>query len=119
MSLDEFSWFIGLFEGEGCVDAHRGKGDRPRLRLQVQVTDEDTVRRCLAATGRGVINGPYQRTNGRRDIWNWSVKSDDAYYLLTRMLPHLGARRRERTLEILEVTGYLPNPDQLLLEDAA
>lgn len=116
--FDEFAWFVGIFEGEGCIDmAHRVH--RPKPRLQIQMTDGDVVRRCHAFAGRGHVSGPHIRTGKRKDFWVWSVQGDDAYALLARMLPYLGERRRTRALEVLSETGYAVHPDQLDLEGAA
>ena len=36
--MDEFSWFVGLFEGEGCYYYENNCGV-----IQIDMTDEDTI----------------------------------------------------------------------------
>jgi hypothetical protein len=118
LRLDEFSWFVGLFEGEGCIDVRR-TGRKTYLRLQVQMTDEDTIKRVAAFAGCGSLYGPYRRTNSRRDIWNWYAHSDDAYRVLMPMLPHLSERRQDAAQSAMAETGYLDWASQLTFEEVA
>ena len=107
----DLGWLVGIFEGEGCVWQRTG-GNRPHPVIQVQMTDEDVVRRCYTITGLGHL---YERSAGntKRLVWEWRVsRYEDVVVLLERMLPHLGDRRRARVVELLRV-AYAHPPRRL------
>lgn len=123
MDFDEFAWFIGIFEGEGCIYARikrdRGVPRKPSLRLQVYMTDEDIVRRVATVAQCGGVRGPVVRGQGRKDAWVWSADGEPACLLLVQMFPYLGRRRQKKALERLALTGWAMGNDQLVLEGAA
>lgn len=110
--MSEFDWFVGLFEGEGCIQFSWNKqsGGYYTIRLTLSMTDEDVLRRVLGAVEYGKVFGPYQRTfkgNKCKDIWTWQLATkDEVTELLWRMYPLLGQRRQVRAFEALELLEY-------------
>lgn len=101
--LDENSWALGIFEGEGCISIRK----TGRVELLMAMTDEDIVRRFHTATQVGNVNGPY--TNGLdknnnpytlRYSWN-CTRNQDIIYLLEKWISYFGARRQLKASEAL------------------
>lgn len=95
----EIAWAAGLFEGEGCATISSGQR---QPRLQLQMVDEDVVRRFHRIVDCGAVHGyPYEHP--RQDVWQWSVQgAADVLTLGQVLLPHLGGRRSERLREVLD-----------------
>lgn len=95
----DFAWFVGVFEGEGCITLQRG-----RPNLQIAMTDGDIIHRIREVTGVGsVFVSTREKRHRSKPMWHWSVSRQwDAVELLLRMLPLLGDRRTERALHVLE-----------------
>lgn len=101
----ELAWLAGLFEGEGSITI-AGEG---RFYLELQMTDEDVVRKAAAIAGLGRITDREGATEKHKHVWRWGVTATaDAALLLEAMLPHLGARRSARAAEVL--AAYRANP---------
>lgn len=96
--LADFTWAVGLFEGEGSIGVNPIKGsDRCKLEIRIAMTDEDTVRRFAEAIDHpGTVDGPWQYPGGNKPIWVWHARGTalKKAALIERMLPWLGARRR-------------------------
>lgn len=121
--FDEFAWFVGIFEGEGCISSRRkrdrGKLRSASLRLIVTMTDEDVMRRLAAYARCGSVRGPIVRNPDHKPQWIWTAEGEPASLLLSRMLPHLGDRRRAKALERLAETGWHVAANQARLEETA
>jgi hypothetical protein len=98
--MDEFSWFIGLFEGEGCYFLDGGKGV-----LEISMTDEDTIAR--AAKFLGSSYKEIKVKENRKPMWKVRVrggmKRGRYYDLIIKMLPYLSKRRQENIKKVLSL----------------
>ena len=100
--MDEFSWFVGLFEGEGTF--FREKAKYPRVVLKVDMTDKDTIERCSEFLGVCVQTlKPY----GSNKKVVYRVKKQGGpkskvVELVKKMRPHLSARRQQQIDNALE-----------------
>lgn len=97
MTPFELGWITGIIEGEGCI----GVPQKGSVRVQVQMTDLDVIRRCRDTTGIGRLYGPY--TNGPHKLrYQWVVgHRRDTYALLKAIQPHLGIRRATKAAEAI------------------
>jgi hypothetical protein len=103
--MDEFSWAIGLYEGEGC--AYVEKGTRPGCRITVTSTDLDVLERFCVAVGCGLVayKGDTSRL-GKKPIWEWRLsRQEQIGSLLQRMMPHLSQRRQKQAQRVLDFIG--------------
>lgn len=106
--MDEFSWAVGFFEGEGCISVTRYKNvhrpDGYHRSLSVSSTDRENLERFRRAVGCGNLHNP-TRHSGRpnhKSLHRWSLtRWADIEALLYRMLPHLGTRRQEAARRML------------------
>jgi hypothetical protein len=105
----EVMWAAGLFEGEGCFSMQRrNRNCRGSLRhvllsATLSTTDEDVLRRFVAAVGMGRVSGPRLLANKRcKPVWYWSVSGQKVERLYALLEPGLGNRRRARYAELLE-----------------
>ena len=116
-------WAAGLFEGEGCIIANRYRNERVALHLRLGSTDEDVVRRFCEVVGFGSVAGPYcKRTpNGgeAKPMWVWSGSGAKAKELAFReeFFSNLGARRRNRFLEVITLWEANPLPLRRIADD--
>lgn len=95
---DEAAWAAGIFEGEGSIYYYKAKN---RWTLQVQMTDEDVVRRLQEVLGCGSVTGPHFRKDWK-PTWSWkSAAQGDVTHVLALFLPYLGLRRKAKALEAL------------------
>lgn len=89
------AWAAGLFEGEGYIAQ-----TQYRYVLELQMTDEDIVRRFADVVGVGTVSGPCQHKARTRPYWRWSVSNrKGSVYVLAMFFPYLGERRRGLALE--------------------
>lgn len=102
MSGFQLGWVVGIFEGEGSfVWSDRGNGS-VQARVQVAMTDLDTIERLQEFTGLGNISGPYRTSSGLKPIWYWSVGDQVGFRQLSAaMRPHLSTRRTAKLDEVL------------------
>lgn len=94
----EIAWAAGIFEGEGSiVPTHRKS-----IRLQLHMTDQDIVRRFAALVNAGQV---YSLERGsHKTIYYWTCGQHKAVVaFMDAVWPWLGARRRARWTELLEL----------------
>ena len=103
--MDEFSWFVGLYEGEGCYYRENLKGCSPRGILQIDMTDEDTIKR--AADFLGCKYRQIKVRGNRKPQWRVAFKGGvirgRVYNLMKRMYPYLSERRKTQLNNVWEV----------------
>ena len=100
--MDEFSWFVGIFEGEGCFGSRRHKKTvkdtiyyTGGLFLTIKMTDEDTIARC--ADFLGVKYKPVKSTHKQLYlVRKMGGKTGQLMDLCLRMKPYLSKRRQEQ-----------------------
>lgn len=106
----ETAWVAGLIEGEGCLGLYKLTGARKgrrRGRITVNMTDEDVVLKLHALTGVGHVrmnnwHAEHKLSHYKRK-WIWEVgRQIDVTMLLLRLLSHLGQRRLEKAILILD-----------------
>ena len=105
--MDEFSWFVGIYEGEGSISGYAAK-DRPaskRWELQIKMCDQDTVERV----GKFLGYKPVPVKHHLKDNPHWSpawvvqVRNREALWNLgQKMYPHLSKRRQAQWDEFFE-----------------
>ena len=113
--MDEFSWFVGLYEGEGSLYVRKGhktvKGKRyefVNLALTIKMVDEDVIAR--AAKFLNISYHPtdqkYLREHPERKPLFRVVKVGSVdgglRELLNKMYPHLSKRRQRQIDEKLQ-----------------
>jgi hypothetical protein len=105
---NEIIWASGLFEGEGCITMSQGK----HIRLQLNSTDEDVVRRFHKAVNVGMVEGPMRAHTWPtkwKSQWRWRCSNFEHCQAVVALLWNgLGRRRRHRAKELLLLhRGYL------------
>lgn len=105
ISRDDLIWFTGVFEGEGCISP-----TRTGIALNIQMTDEDIIKRLHDAIKVGSIQGPRQGRLGTKPIYTWQVSGKrDVARVLCAMAPLLGERRRAKIMELQDNLYYQRN----------
>ena len=103
--MDTFSWFVGIFEGEGCVGSRRNKKTHKGyiyhtggVFLTIKMTDEDTIAKCAEFLGVKYKEVPPSKP-GYKPLYlvrKMGGKTGQLMDLLGKMKPHLSVRRQEQ-----------------------
>ena len=101
----DVAWLAGIIEGEGCLSL---KGHV--MRIAVNMTDEDVIRRCMRVAALGQVTGPYDDgVSGHKPIFRWLVSDVfDVYALLAAIYSQLGERRRAKCEAMMREFRSLP-----------
>ena len=111
--MDEFSWFVGLYEGEGCFYARNCKQKRTLkdgtervyehkgLVLTIKMTDEDVIARAAKFLGQkyAEVERADRDARGYKRCYRvrqMGGKKGKLKILLDKMYPHLSKRRQEQ-----------------------
>ena len=102
--IDEFSWFVGLYEGEGTL-----KIDKTAITLVISSTDKDVMERSSRFLGTKVREIPRFNSDGTRKPYmpehyktkyesskKGSVRKGKLIELLMKMKPYLSERRQKQ-----------------------
>jgi hypothetical protein len=97
---EHLGWVAGLVEGEGWLGLTKWGGPQ----VVVQMVDRDVIDRLHEWTGVGHVTGPYRlKEADRQPTWKWAVTArDDAAWLIGKLTPLFGQRRRARAVEVLD-----------------
>ena len=109
-NMDEFSWFVGLYEGEGCFGSRRWKRkykdkvyEGSGIYLTIKMTDEDTISRAAKFLKQKYsevekndrAKRGYKKAYRVRQMGGIN-ENGKLYTLIQRMLPHLSERRQQQ-----------------------
>jgi hypothetical protein len=104
--MDEFSWFVGLYEGEGSAGSRRHKKRykdwtyyNGGLVLTIKMTDEDIIARAakfLGVSYKPVGNYHHLSKKQQYQVRVMGGREGKLAKLYQRMLPHLSKRRQEQ-----------------------
>jgi len=124
--MDEFSWFVGLYEGEGSLGAqkwkktHNGKVyEGAQIYLTIKMVDEDVIARAASFLGNKyhISDKKYTEKMGRKTIYrvrkNGGVEGE-LRDLLDKMYPYLSKRRQKQIDEKIEKATSLINNQKRL-----
>ena len=104
---EDRAWAAGLFEGEGCFSTFRKESDGHVYqypRAQMNMTDEDAIRRFHSVVGIGSVSGPHfiKGHPERKPLWRWGVLGHAKTQFLAILLwDGLCSRRRSKASEVL------------------
>ena len=104
--IDEFSWFVGLYEGEGTLYSPPSYNG---VRMRMRITDYDTALRAARFLGVKPLKVSRTRKDGTKkdyildhykDMWevtkSGGYKKGFLFNLYQKMYPHLSLHRREQ-----------------------
>lgn len=93
----KWAWIAGIIEGEGCFVWSKSGN---QIQIQVNMTDEDTIRKLHEWSGVGIVNGPYQ-VEDNKPYWVWRVsRLRHVPIVINNVWPYMGKRRRARIVEL-------------------
>jgi hypothetical protein len=113
----ELAWLAGLLEGEGAFVVQHVKADarqaaRVRVRVSLQMTDQDVVERVRTVVGLGKVGTYHPHSERHKDTYVWGISSKGVVVPLLQLLrPHMGQRRRtqiDACLAAVEAAGGIP-----------
>jgi|688.fasta_scaffold39064_6 hypothetical protein len=104
--MDEFSWFVGLFEGEGTYYSVIPTGKKsPRGIMSIEMTDEDTIKKvadylgvsyyCRKKTNPNPKHKPIYRVTKVGSVVKGELKD-----LMEKMYPYLSERRKTQLIDV-------------------
>jgi len=98
--LDQFSWAVGIIEGEGWIGTNYST-DSFIPRIEVEMSDHDVINDLFLLFG-GSITFSKRDKDGNKDMWRWSLhKQDKVVELLVGIHPYMSERRTLRIREVL------------------
>ena len=105
--IDEFSWFVGFYEGEGTITSSKSHGTK--IAIRIRNTDYDNVLRSSKFLGVKPLKVSRTRKDGTKkdyildhykDMWevtkSGGFKKGFLFNLCQKMYPHLSLHRREQ-----------------------
>jgi len=99
----DIAWAAGIVEGEGCVSV---MPQLRQVRVQVDMADEDVVRRLHETFGIGTVS--QQVRANRKVLYRWNINNRiEVARFLGALAPRMGLRRRQKFLEAAELIGAL------------
>ena len=124
--MDEFSWFVGIYEGEGSMYSRVQKRkhvlasgetkvyDCNQVCLTIKMTDEDVLQDFFKIVGCGKLYGPYHPPSMKphhKPYWIYMLyKTSDVLRVLRLLLPYLGKRRAAKAREVIKDLS----PDEII-----
>ncbi len=113
----ELAWLAGLLEGEGAfivqrvpADAHQAA--RIRIRISLQMTDQDVVQKVRDVVGLGTVRLAKAQKAHHKDTHQWQVSAMKPVTDLMELLrPLMGERRQAQIgacLAAIEEAGGIP-----------
>lgn len=100
------AWVAGLIEGEGSYYL-RDHTTYPAVVFQLNMTDEDVVRRAQEVAGVGKVNPHAPGVRSVKQQWRWRVAAQaEVAWLMDEMYPLMGLRRKQK---IDELRAFLPD----------
>ncbi len=119
--IDEFSWFVGIYEGEGsfgsriCKKKYKDRVYRnPGIYLTIKMCDEDTIARAANFLGQSYSQVDKKTTDrtGNKPLYRvrkmGGASNGKLYDLMQKMLPHLSTRRQQ------QINGHLEKAQTLI-----
>ena len=89
-------WLSGLFDGEGSFGIwSKGVGAKRCFAAQVEMTDEDIVKRFHEMFG-GAFWKTRKKKEHFKELWRWRCVGDRAYDCIDKMIEYMGTRRQEK-----------------------
>lgn len=99
---EEIIWLAGLLEGEGTFFCAAPTHRRPGIRVKLEMTDEDIVKRAAVLVPCAT---KVRACRARCDSWSTTYvkcwNGADAEYIMRAVLPYMGERRSAKIRECL------------------
>lgn len=93
-------WLAGLLDGEGCFENTRSVPQRGGIykypRIQLQMTDEDTVRTAAAMMGNCPVGFREGQKAHHKRLWHTKIHGVRALGVMLSVFPYLSDRRRQK-----------------------
>lgn len=101
-NVNDLYWLAGLLEGEGYFHIYGRNTKWPHPRIQLQMTDEDVVKRAAILFGGNKVRKLNPASNGYQHTYRTEVAGRPAAHLMVQLKPIMGKRRRNKIDEILQ-----------------
>ena len=101
LTTAKLAWAAGLIEGEGCITLNGRYRRTPMLSLGM--TDKDIVERFKDIFGLNNKIYCFARKGPRKPYYELKVVGKNAVGLMFTLFSFLGARRRERIKEVVNI----------------
>lgn len=116
MQERDLCWLAGLLEGEGCFGVYKnrpGKDGKRKVNatIQLNMNDEDVVRRAFEIVGAGSVGGPYGKDRGdnikAQGYYKLGISGEPAAKVMRELLDSglMGERRTKKIISVLAVHG--------------
>jgi len=108
---EQLIFLAGIFEGEGWFGLNKKpNGWTPAAVLEVQMTDEDIVKRFqyYFKTNGNIHKKKKKQKDYHKQVWRFWLKGYRALHFMEEMLPYLGTRRQKQYYDVVKIIGDGP-----------
>ena len=108
---EQLIFLAGIFEGEGWFGVNnKPNGWTPAAVLEVQMTDEDIVKRFqyYFKTNGNIHKKKKKQKEHHKQVWRFWLKGYRALHFMEEMLPFLGTRRTKQYYDVVKIIGDGP-----------
>jgi len=100
--ITDLAYLAGLLDGEGCITIRRRFGGCNSYsgRFLISMTALDLLSSLRDQFGIGTITKASRKLDGHKQMYRWSVFSQQAASLLKEVLPYLHLKRKHAELVI-------------------
>lgn len=104
----DYGYVAGIVDADGCITVWpRPSGKSTRIKLRVQVTDEDIPQRLQKFTKAGNVVRQEQHGLGTKPTFTWQVdKLKDTRRILAAIYPYMSARRQQKIEDAFLARGW-------------
>lgn len=95
IKITDIYWLAGLYEGEGCFQCDTSP------RMQLKMTDEDTVVKARGLIKKDAKIAVRQHTNGNKTSYIFYNQGINAISWMMTLYPLMSRRRKEKIREII------------------
>ena len=96
-------WAAGIFEGEGCFEIG-SSGRKTRTRLELGMTDQDTVQRFNAIMGCGTLVARDRDPGRYKTVYRWrAARAEHIKAICDAFQPYMGVRRTAKLQLIRQI----------------
>lgn len=98
-NIETLSYAAGFLDGDGCFFTHK-KGNSFKIAVSCSNADKKIVKWFQNKFGGSISKGKRKRKENHRQIWQWTIVSNDAYKFCRHVVPFLKIKDKQACLLI-------------------
>ena len=95
--MDDFSWFVGLFEGEGYIGSTSDKC----VQIVISGSDKDVMDKVSSLLEKNYVEVQPKGKHTYKKQYRISIVGKKARYIVENIKPYMSERRQEKIEQVL------------------